>query len=386
MELQPVNPMILTPNEDAALQGLSWAAQILYLRGIRRYVNYRTSLAGSHDIRLSWQRFSVTLEVIRPSRSKKKAQEDRPSRQFIRERLKELEVAGLIVTKPNPKNLPFSIFFLPLTTVGQVRLAEEQPLIWGVEQPAIKPWLLPTNECGLQPQDQPPINSNEQPQNRAVNYSNVVGIKGATANLQPIGAQYDQPQMQPTQQPDSNSRLLSAKTCGVQPPQQPQKTTQEQPYIYSRIEEIEGRDDLDQQQKERILLLLKRLVSDERLHSLEKHFSEFLSLAIEHEMTFDELRDILNKITDEQFSIKLIKHQLINFVRKTKAKAPAVTKAIPTPKPKAAPTKPNNLEEMNVISSELTSLKRLIKHAPDNQALIDQEAKLEARLLELKQA
>ena len=32
--------------EDAALQGLSADAQLIYLRGIRRYMNYQTRIAG----------------------------------------------------------------------------------------------------------------------------------------------------------------------------------------------------------------------------------------------------------------------------------------------------------------------------------------------------
>ena len=179
---------------------------------------------------------------------------------------------------------------------------------------------------------------------------------------------------------------MSANECGLQASQQPEKPPQEQPYIYSRIEEIEGRTDLDQQQKERILLLFKRLVSDERLHSLDRHFSEFLTLALEHEMTFDELRDILNKITDDQFSIKLIKHQLINFVRKTKIKPILETKHQVKPTPKPKPQKPNNFEAINELSSKLQSIQNMIKYTPDNQTLIDQQTKLEAQLQDLQHA
>lgn len=385
-----VNPLTITPNEDQAMFGLSWAAQLLYLRSIRRYVNYSSGLAGCHDIRLSWQRFRDNLEVIRPARSKKKTPQDRPSRQFIRERLKELEQVGLIVIKPNPKNLPFSIFFLPLTPAGQMRLAKEQPLISMFEEPAKDSRLMSPQSCGSQSYEQPRFSINEQPQSNTPNIeghaSNVIELSRVASAGTGLGSNNDQPVLTPNEQPVEQSRVVSATQCTSQVTQQPQNTPDEQPYIYTRKKEIEERNDLDQKQKERIFLLFDRLVSDPRLHSLDKHFSEFLTLSVDKELTFDELRDILNNINDPQFSVKLIGHQL-NFIRKKETKAKPKANQVKPTQPKATKPKPaNNSVKINEISSELDSLKQLLKHSPDNSALIDQQNKLETELQQLRQA
>lgn len=392
MKKQYVNPLTLTPEEDSALGGLTWPAQLLYLRCIRRYVNYSTGVAGSHDIRLSWQRFRDTLEVIRPAKSKKKHEQDRPSRQFIRERTKELISTGLIVVKPNPNNLPFSIFFLPLTSAGQLRLAEEQPLISMFEQPTKESRLMSAKPCSVAPHEQPLTYAPQQPSqhhhNIASNQDNVVDFTGSMPNPPEYLNDFQQPVNAIAEQPVQDSRLLSAKPCAIQAPEQPQIAPDEQPYIYIRKKEIEGRIDLDQKQKERIFLLLKRLVSDTRLHSLDKHFDTFLELAITKELSFDELRDILNKITDDQFSMSLIAHQL-KFLRKSQAKPKAKAKPnqvkAPTPKP-STPKAPNNLEAINQMTTELESLNRMIKHAPDNKDLINQRNAIQAKLDQTRQA
>lgn len=390
MDKRPVNPLSYTPDEDRAMYGLSWAAQLIYLRCIRRYVNYRSGLAGCHDIRLSWQRFRDTIEVIRPSRSKKKCPQDKPSRQFIRERLKELETAGLIVTKPNPKNLPFSVFFLPLTPAGQTRIAEEQPLILWTEKPVEQSRLVSTKSCGVQPFEQPHDTSKQQPQflggNSTSDTSNVVELTGFIPAASGPNSSIEQPNEQPQQQPVEQSRLVSAETQGVQQPQQPPKSAEQQPYIYSRKKEIEGRMDLDQKQKERIFLLLDRLVSDPRLHSLPKHESELDTLLFEKELSFDELRDIMNKITDDQYTIKLVAHQL-KFIRNKQEQKPAAnTKPVTTAKPNPVKRKPDNSVKISEINTELQSLDLLIKNSEGNQALLARKNALQTELDQLEHA
>jgi len=388
MDKQPVNPLAFTPNEIDAMYGLSWAAQLIYMRCIRLRINYKSAIAGCHDFRLSWQRFRDEIEVIRPPRSKKKSHEDKPSRQFIRERLKELETAGLIVTKPNPKNKPFSIFFLPLTPTGQIRLAEEQPLIWPLDEPDEETRLIYPKQCGPQVSQQPKHQPQHQPHYIGVNSvdcrGNVVDMTGLVARQEAAQSKQEQPSEQPQQQPANDSRLVSTESQGLQAAQQPPKPPQEQPYLYLRKKEIEGMADLDQQKKERIFLVLDRLAKEPKLHSVKKHSTELDTLLFEKELTFDELRHILNTITDEQFSIHLISNQL-KFVRQKQEPAHQV-KPKATPKPKQADKKPDNSVKINELNSELKTLNMLITNSPDNQDLINQKTNLETQLDQLRQA
>jgi len=48
--------------EEEALQGMPLEAQLLYLRGLRRYMDYRTGIVGEKR-RVSWQMLSEVLEV-----------------------------------------------------------------------------------------------------------------------------------------------------------------------------------------------------------------------------------------------------------------------------------------------------------------------------------
>lgn len=90
--------------EDAALQGLSLEAQIIYLRGIRRFAN-KSGIAG---IERRINRNSL-IEVCHflPDRGSK-AKEERLTWDQVRRRLDELERAGLILRRDK------LVFELPL--------------------------------------------------------------------------------------------------------------------------------------------------------------------------------------------------------------------------------------------------------------------------------
>lgn len=84
--------------EDAALQGLSLEAQIIYLRGIRPFMDYETGIAGI-ERKINRASLSEVCHVVPAAQSHKK--ESRPTWDAVRRRLNELEAAGLIIQKPN---------------------------------------------------------------------------------------------------------------------------------------------------------------------------------------------------------------------------------------------------------------------------------------------
>lgn len=92
--------------EDAALQGLSLEAQIIYLRGIRRFAD-KNGVAGVGRL-INRASLSEVCHVI-PRRGSHKA-ESRPTWDAVRRRLQELEDAGLIIQQQN------LVFELPLAT------------------------------------------------------------------------------------------------------------------------------------------------------------------------------------------------------------------------------------------------------------------------------
>ena len=83
-----------TSEEDALLSGLSLEAQILYLRSLKPYVDFKTGISGLVK-RHSYQEFTEVLAFVPCARSRIKPG-PRPTREFLRARLAELERAGLI--------------------------------------------------------------------------------------------------------------------------------------------------------------------------------------------------------------------------------------------------------------------------------------------------
>jgi hypothetical protein len=90
--------------EDAALQGLSLEAQIIYLRGIRRFAD-KNGVAGI-ERRINRASLSEVCHAI-PDRGSRN-QSSKPTWDQVRRRLDELERAGLIIRRDN------MVFDLPL--------------------------------------------------------------------------------------------------------------------------------------------------------------------------------------------------------------------------------------------------------------------------------
>lgn len=86
-----------TPGEDDALQYLPLLDQVIYLRGIRRFMNRETGIAGLAR-GISWKSLSEIAEVHRQRGSTDP--ESTPTRQAIRSALVRLERAGLITKLP----------------------------------------------------------------------------------------------------------------------------------------------------------------------------------------------------------------------------------------------------------------------------------------------
>lgn len=103
--------------EDAALQGLSLEAQIIYLRGIRRFAD-KNGVSGI-ERRINWASLCEACHFVPDVGSKKPA--SKPTRDMVKHRLSELERAGLIVRREN------LVFELPLAVMDrsiQMRTAQ----------------------------------------------------------------------------------------------------------------------------------------------------------------------------------------------------------------------------------------------------------------------
>ena len=90
--------------EDNALQGLPLRAQIIYLRGIRRYMNYKTGICGGADRRISLKMLGEVAE------SYFNRQRDTPGKKEVIVSLDQLKKAGLL---ERIEDKDFLIFFLP---------------------------------------------------------------------------------------------------------------------------------------------------------------------------------------------------------------------------------------------------------------------------------
>lgn len=111
-------------DEDAALQGLTPEAQIIYLRGFRRYMNYGTGIAGGHARKLSYRALAELISVD-PDWGSKRPRCESPSLGYVRARVAELERVGLVVNRNSSRSLGL-IFKLPLADTGLVRPEKEQ--------------------------------------------------------------------------------------------------------------------------------------------------------------------------------------------------------------------------------------------------------------------
>lgn len=124
-------------DEDAALQGLTPEAQVIYLRGFRRYMNYTTGVAGGRVRKLSSKMLSELIAVD-PDWGSRRVRGEAPTRARVRARIAELERAGLVVDHGSCRALGL-IFRLPLADTGSVRPEKEQPREQPREQPKEPP-------------------------------------------------------------------------------------------------------------------------------------------------------------------------------------------------------------------------------------------------------
>lgn len=97
--------------EDDALQGLPLRAQIMYLRGIRRYMDYSTRISGGHKRRISLAMLSEIVEEYI-----NRAMQDKPTKHAVRAAIEQLKRAGLI---ERIEDKDYLIFFLPLADTNE---------------------------------------------------------------------------------------------------------------------------------------------------------------------------------------------------------------------------------------------------------------------------
>ena len=93
--------------EDEALQGLPWSGQLLYLRGLRRRMDYRTGMVGTGRNKISWQTFHEVLHVDHHQG----INETSLTKDQLRRALKWLVKSGLVEVRTEGRYLQF---FLPL--------------------------------------------------------------------------------------------------------------------------------------------------------------------------------------------------------------------------------------------------------------------------------
>ena len=106
--------------EDAALQGLSLEAQIIYLRGIRRFAD-KNGVAGI-ERRINRASLSEVCHFL-PDRRSPRA-ESRPTWDSVKHRLAELERAGLIVRL---ENLVFQLPYASQDNSVRMKTAGRRP-------------------------------------------------------------------------------------------------------------------------------------------------------------------------------------------------------------------------------------------------------------------
>lgn len=110
--------------EDEALQGLTPEAQVIYLRGFRRYMDYRTGVAGGPVRKLSY-RAMAELIAVDPDWGSQRKRAETPTLGRVRARVAELERAGLVVNHGSSRSRGL-VFKLPLADAGLVRPEKEQ--------------------------------------------------------------------------------------------------------------------------------------------------------------------------------------------------------------------------------------------------------------------
>jgi len=104
-----------TDAEDEALQGLPLEAQILYLRGLRRHMDYETGIVGARR-RISWKMLAEVLEVAPHQGVERSGQ---PHISKVRRLMGWLIRAGLVEDVGSKERGQPIVFRLPLAARGQ---------------------------------------------------------------------------------------------------------------------------------------------------------------------------------------------------------------------------------------------------------------------------
>ena len=97
-------------SEDDALQGLPLRAQIIYLRGLRRYMNYKTGVVGGPERRICLKMLGEVAEAY------SNRQRELPNKKEVIVSLDQLKKIGLI---ERLEDKDFLIFFLPMADTNK---------------------------------------------------------------------------------------------------------------------------------------------------------------------------------------------------------------------------------------------------------------------------
>lgn len=94
--------------EDELLQGLPAEAQLIYLRGLRRYMNYSTGIVGGRERRICWLMLCEILEV----HAHQGVKASKPDKSKVRRLVGWLERAGLAKKIEDADS--YLVFYLPI--------------------------------------------------------------------------------------------------------------------------------------------------------------------------------------------------------------------------------------------------------------------------------
>lgn len=120
--------------EEFALEGLPHAAQVLYLRGLRKRMDYATGLVGV-TFKISWQ---ALREVVYVQPHQGTTGTGAMSKDQVRRIVGRLENAGLVEVKTDGKQL---VFFLPLANTDksvQKKAASCPPVVRTTYPPVVR--------------------------------------------------------------------------------------------------------------------------------------------------------------------------------------------------------------------------------------------------------
>lgn len=115
----------LTDSEEEALRGLRHEARVLYMLGLRPFMDFKTGVVGIKR-RVSYQGFKELLEVT-PDRGSAIGTVQSPTKSTLRALLQLLERHGLVVKLEQRRRIDPMVFKLPLADYdGKNRLDEQR--------------------------------------------------------------------------------------------------------------------------------------------------------------------------------------------------------------------------------------------------------------------